>query len=92
MFHEQYISYKVNKQGFKTPEVSSRTAKQNIGLSSLLQSNPKIFVGGVEHGYLKKNGPMFLNDEYFKGQNITIRRLDWAPNPGGYIVKETGHE
>ncbi len=26
-------------------------------------------------------------DEYFEDKDVLIRRPDWAPNPGGYIIK-----
>lgn len=41
-----------------------------------------------EYGIRPWEGESKAVDEYFEGKNITMRRLDWAPNPGGYIIKE----
>ena len=67
VFDQQYISYIVKKQGFKTPVVSYRHSKQNHELTSLLLMNSKVFVGGVDQGYYKQNSFMFMNDDFFKG-------------------------
>jgi hypothetical protein len=53
---------------------------------------PLVVPGGVvlfdEYGIRPWAGESNAVDEYFEGQNVAIRRLDWAPNPGGYIIKE----
>lgn len=58
-----------------------------IGLEHLY---PLVVTGGVvlfdEYGIRPWQGESCAVDEYFKGQQI-IRRFDWAPNPGGYIIK-----
>lgn len=52
---------------------------------------PLVVKGGVvlfdEYGIRPWEGESMAVDEFFKGQNIAIRRFDWAPNPGGYVVK-----
>jgi len=53
---------------------------------------PLVVPSGVvlfdEYGIRPWEGESKAIDEYFKGKKVTIRRLDWAPNPGGYIIKE----
>lgn len=53
---------------------------------------PLVVPGGVvlfdEYGIRPWGGESNAVDEYFAGRNVKIRRLDWAPNPGGYIIKE----
>jgi len=53
---------------------------------------PLVVSGGVvlfdEYGIRPWEGESNAVDEYFRDKNIVIRRLDWAPNPGGYIIKE----
>lgn len=48
--------------------------------------------GGVvlldEYGIRPWEGESKAVDEFFKGQEIEIKRFDWCPNPGGYIVKK----
>lgn len=48
--------------------------------------------GGVvifdEYGIRPWAGESNAVDEFFKGKNLNIRRFDWTPNPGGYIIKE----
>lgn len=60
-----------------------------IGLKYLY---PLVVKGGVilfdEYGIRPWGGESNAVDEFFKGQNITIHRLDWTANPGGYIIKE----
>ena len=52
---------------------------------------PRIVPGGVvlfdEYGIRPWEGESKAVDEYF-GSKVKIRRFDWAPNPGGYIIKE----
>ncbi len=40
-----------------------------------------------EYGIRPWEGESNAVDEYFKDTKVKIRRLDWAPNPGGYIIK-----
>jgi len=51
---------------------------------------PLVVPGGVvlfdEYALRPWEGESRAVDEYFEGQN-KIKRFDWAPNPGGYIVK-----
>lgn len=51
---------------------------------------PLVVPGGVvlfdEYGIRPWAGESNAVDEYLKGK-IKIRRFDWAPNPGGYVVK-----
>jgi hypothetical protein len=53
---------------------------------------PRVVPGGVvlfdEYGIRPWEGESNAVDEYFEDKNVTIYRLDWAPNPGGYIIKE----
>jgi hypothetical protein len=53
---------------------------------------PLVVKGGVvlfdEYSIRPWEGESKAVDEYFDGQKIVIRKLDWAPNPGGYIIKE----
>lgn len=53
---------------------------------------PLVVPGGVvlfdEYGIRPWEGESNAVDEYFKGEDIEIHRLDWAPNPGGYIIKQ----
>jgi hypothetical protein len=52
---------------------------------------PLVVPGGVvlfdEYGIRPWQGESNAVDEYFQGR-CRIRRFDWAPNPGGYVVKE----
>jgi hypothetical protein len=52
---------------------------------------PLIVPGGIivfdEYGIRPWEGESKAVDEYFGGK-YKIKRFDWAPNPGGYIVKE----
>lgn len=52
---------------------------------------PLVIPGGVvlfdEYGIRPWQGESNAVDEYFKGR-CRIRRFDWAPNPGGYVIKE----
>ncbi|NTV49868.1 MAG: macrocin-O-methyltransferase [Geobacteraceae bacterium] len=51
---------------------------------------PLVVPGGVvlfdEYGIRPWEGESRAVDEYFEGK-VKIRRLDWSPNPGGFIVK-----
>lgn len=53
---------------------------------------PLVVPGGVvlfdEYGIRPWAGESNAVDEYFRDRKVAIRRLDWAPNPGGYIIKE----
>lgn len=53
---------------------------------------PLVVPGGVvmfdEYGIRPWEGESRAIDEFFRGEGVKIRRLDWAPNPGGYIIKE----
>ena len=54
---------------------------------------PLVVTGGVvlfdEYGLRPWEGESRAVDEFFKGQNVEIKRLDWSPNPGGYVIKKT---
>lgn len=60
-----------------------------IGLQHLW---PLVVPGGVvlfdEYGIPPWEGESKAVDEFFEGEKISIKRLDWCPNPGGYIIKE----
>ena len=60
-----------------------------IGLEHLW---PLVVPGGVvlfdEYGIPPWEGESKAVDEFFAGQQIEIKRLDWCPNPGGYIIKK----
>lgn len=53
---------------------------------------PLIVKGGVilfdEYGIRPWSGESTAVDEYFADKDVEIRRFDWCPNPGGYIVKK----
>jgi hypothetical protein len=53
---------------------------------------PLVVPGGVvlfdEYGIRPWEGESKAVDEYFGDKKVVIRRLDWTPNPGGYIIKE----
>jgi hypothetical protein len=53
---------------------------------------PLVVPGGVilfdEYGIRPWGGESNAIDEYFMGKNIKIKKLDWSPNPGGYIIKK----
>lgn len=52
---------------------------------------PRVVPGGVvlfdEYGIRPWEGESNAVDEYFKDKDVIIRRFNWAPNPGGYIIK-----
>ena len=60
-----------------------------IGLQNLW---PIVVPGGVvlfdEYGIPPWEGESRAVDEFFAGQKVKINRLDWCPNPGGYLIKE----
>ncbi|MBF0144053.1 MAG: class I SAM-dependent methyltransferase [Magnetococcales bacterium] len=51
----------------------------------------RVVTGGVvlfdEYGLRPWEGESRAVDEFFAGKGVRIRRLDWAPNPGGYVIK-----
>lgn len=53
---------------------------------------PLVVPGGVvlfdEYGLRPWEGESKAVDEFFEGKGVRIKRFDWAPNPGGYIIKE----
>jgi hypothetical protein len=59
---------------------------------ALAQLYPLVVKGGVilfdEYGIRPWEGESRAVDDFFQGQKVVIRKLDWAPNPGGYIIKE----
>jgi hypothetical protein len=52
---------------------------------------PLVVRGGVvlfdEYGIRPWEGESKAVDEFFSEEKVVIRRLDWSPSPGGYIVK-----
>jgi len=48
--------------------------------------------GGVilfdEYGIRPWQGESSAVDEFFKDKDVEIKRLDWSPNPGGYVIKK----
>jgi hypothetical protein len=63
-------------------------APTKIGLDHFF---PLIVPGGIaifdEYGLRPWEGESAAVDEYFEGR-AEIRRFDWAPNPGGYLIKD----
>lgn len=53
---------------------------------------PLVVPGGVvlfdEYGIRPWEGESKAVDEYFRDKDVEIKRLDWAPNPGGYLIKK----
>lgn len=53
---------------------------------------PLVVRGGVilfdEYGIRPWGGESTAVDEYFADKDVEIKRFDWAPNPGGYIIKK----
>lgn len=51
-----------------------------------------IVPGGVvlfdEYGIRPWEGEARAVDEFFNNKNIKIKRFDWCPNPGGYVIKK----
>jgi hypothetical protein len=60
-----------------------------VGLEQLW---PLVVPGGVvlfdEYGIRPWEGESRAVDEYFAGQAILLKRFDWSPNPGAYLVKK----
>lgn len=52
---------------------------------------PLVVPGGVvlfdEYGLPPWEGEAKAVDEFFSGRKMSLRRLDWSPNPGAYMVK-----
>ncbi len=52
----------------------------------------RVVQGGIvlfdEYGLRPWEGESAAVDEFFADKKVRIRRLDWSPNPGGYIIKE----
>ncbi|MGO9117091.1 MAG: TylF/MycF/NovP-related O-methyltransferase [Desulfomonilaceae bacterium] len=52
---------------------------------------PLVVPGGVvlfdEYGIRPWEGESRAIDEFFRSQEISIRRFDWCSNPGGYMIK-----
>lgn len=61
-------------------------------LTALEHLWPLVVPGGIvafdEYAIPPWEGESRAVDEYFAGQNIRLRRFDWASNPGAYVVKE----
>jgi len=59
-----------------------------IGLERLW---PLVVPGGVvlfdEYGIRPWEGESRAVDEYFAGTGVALKRFDWSPNPGAYLVK-----
>ena len=53
---------------------------------------PLVVPGGAilfdEYGIRPWEGESKAVDEYFKDKKVKIKRFEWCPNPGGYIIKE----
>jgi hypothetical protein len=64
-------------------------APTRVGLEQLW---PRVVPGGVvlfdEYGIRPWEGESHAVDEYFRGQGVALHRFDWAPNPGGYVIKK----
>ena len=60
-----------------------------VGLEHLW---PLVAPGGVvlfdEYGIPPWEGESRAVDEFFANRPVKIQRLDWCPNPGGYLIKE----
>lgn len=60
-----------------------------VGLEHLW---PLVVSGGVvafdEYGIPPWEGESKAVDEYFADRKVKVKRFDWCPNPGAYIVKE----
>ena len=52
---------------------------------------PLVVNGGVllfdEYGIRPWEGESTAVDEYFKDKNVVLQKFDWAPNPGGFFIK-----
>ena len=53
---------------------------------------PLVVKGGLvlfdEYGIRPWEGESKAVDEFFDKQRVKLRKLDWSPNPGAYVVKE----
>lgn len=53
---------------------------------------PLVVPGGIvlfdEYSIRPWEGESNAVDEYFANKKVNIRKLDWSPNPGGYIIKD----
>jgi hypothetical protein len=60
-----------------------------VGLEHLW---PLVVPGGVvvfdEYGIRPWEGESKAVDEFFAGRPIELRKLDWSPNPGAYVIKK----
>lgn len=60
-----------------------------VGLEHLW---PLVVPGGVvlfdEYGIRPWEGESRAVDDYFAGRGIELKRFDWCPNPGAYLVKD----
>jgi hypothetical protein len=61
-----------------------------VGLEQLW---PLVVQGGVvvldEYSIRPWEGESKAVDEFFEGKNVELRKLDWSPNPGAYLVKKS---
>ena len=52
---------------------------------------PLVVPGGVvvfdEYGIRPWEGESKAVDEFFEGKVVEMRKLDWSPNPGAYVIK-----
>lgn len=53
---------------------------------------PRVVPGGIvlfdEYGIRPWEGESNAVDGYFKNKDVEIKKFDWCPNPGGYIIKD----
>ena len=53
---------------------------------------PLVVPGGVvifdEYGIRPWEGESKAVDEFFEGKEVQLRKLDWSPNPGAYVIKK----
>lgn len=53
---------------------------------------PLVVPGGVvlfdEYGIRPWEGESRAVDDYFAGENVELKRFDWCPNPGAYLIKK----
>jgi hypothetical protein len=60
--------------------------------TGLEQLWPLVVKGGLvvfdEYGIRPWEGESKAVDEFFDKQRVKLRKLDWSPNPGAYVVKE----
>ena len=48
---------------------------------------PGVIVLFDEYGIPPWEGESRAVDEFFADKKVSIKRLEWCPNPGGYVVK-----